>query len=154
MACWTWLNAPRVGTGDAGSVLPTRRRAGFKAAGNAGESTSFLAKQPALRRLDINRLPTILPFWQTAPGLPEHVETTERHRMPYLDTGRISLFFEDAGSGGIPVLLLHELGGSSESWREVIPSLTTDRRVIAADFRCAGRSEKPPGSFAISDIAR
>jgi len=73
--------------------------------------------------------------------------------MPYLDTGRISLFFEDAGSGGIPVLLLHELGGSSESWREVIPALTTDRRVIAADFRCAGRSEKPPGSFAISDIA-
>ena len=43
--------------------------------------------------------------------------------MPYIDTGRISLFFEDAGSGGIPVLLLHELGGSSESWREVIPLL-------------------------------
>ena len=49
--------------------------------------------------------------------------------MPYLDTGRISLFFEDAGSGGIPVLLLHELGGSSESWREVIPLLAPDRRV-------------------------
>ena len=43
--------------------------------------------------------------------------------MPYLDTGRVSLFVEDAGSGGVPVLLLHELGGSSESWREVIPLL-------------------------------
>jgi hypothetical protein len=35
--------------------------------------------------------------------------------MPYIDTGRISLFFEDAGSGGVPAMLLHELGGSSDS---------------------------------------
>ena len=73
--------------------------------------------------------------------------------MPYLDTGRISLFFKDAGRGGVPVLLLHELGGSSESWREVIPSLATDRRVIAPDVRCAGRSEKPPAPFTLADIA-
>jgi 3-oxoadipate enol-lactonase len=73
--------------------------------------------------------------------------------MPYLDTGRVSLFFEDAGRGGVPVLLLHELGGSSESWREVIPELATDRRVIAPDLRCAGRSEKPPGAFALTDVA-
>src|SRR5215469_14540771 len=73
--------------------------------------------------------------------------------MPYIDTGQVSLFFEQAGSRGIPVLLLHELGGSSESWREVIPLLASDRRVIAVDFRCAGRSEKPIGSFELSDIA-
>jgi len=62
-------------------------------------------------------------------------------------------FFEEAGSGGVPVLLLHELGGSSESWCAVIRLLATDRRVIAADMRCAGRSEKPPGGFALSDVA-
>jgi pimeloyl-ACP methyl ester carboxylesterase len=73
--------------------------------------------------------------------------------MPYIGTGRISLFFEEAGSCGIPVLLLHELGGSSESWREVIPLLATDRRVLAVDTRCAGRSEKPPGAFALADVA-
>ena len=73
--------------------------------------------------------------------------------MPYIDTGRISLFFEEAGNGGIPLLLLHELGGSSESWREVIPLLATDRRVLAVDMRCAGRSEKPPGAFALADVA-
>ena len=44
---------------------------------------------------------------------------------------------------GIPVWL----GGSSASWREVIPLFAPDRRVIAVDFRCAGRSEKPIGSF-------
>ena len=51
--------------------------------------------------------------------------------MPYVDTGLVSLFFEEAGTVGIPVLLLHELGGSSASWREVIPLFAPDRRVIA-----------------------
>jgi 3-oxoadipate enol-lactonase len=72
--------------------------------------------------------------------------------MPYIDIGRVSLFHEDVGSGGIPVLLLHELGGSSESWRGVTPLLAADRRVIAVDMRCAGRSEKPPGAFTLADI--
>ena len=73
--------------------------------------------------------------------------------MPCIDTGRISLFFEDAGTGGVPALLLHELGGSSDSWAEVIPLLATDRRLIAVDVRCAGRSEKQPGPFALADVA-
>jgi len=73
--------------------------------------------------------------------------------MPYINTGRVSLFFEDAGRGGVPVLLLHELGGSSESWGGVIPSLAADRRVVAPDFRCAGRSEKPLGDFSVADLA-
>lgn len=73
--------------------------------------------------------------------------------MPSIDIGRISLFFEDAGSGGVPVLLLHELGGSSESWWAVMPLLAADRRVIAVDMRCAGRSEKPPSAFALSNVA-
>ncbi|HWB50698.1 MAG TPA: alpha/beta fold hydrolase [Stellaceae bacterium] len=73
--------------------------------------------------------------------------------MPYLDTGRISLFYEEAGGGGVAVLLLHELGGSSESWRDVVPLLAADRRIVAVDMRCAGRSEKPPGAFALADAA-
>jgi 3-oxoadipate enol-lactonase len=73
--------------------------------------------------------------------------------MPSIDTGCISLFFEDAGSGGVPVLLLHELGGSSESWWAVMPLLAADRRVMAVDMRCAGRSEKPPSAFALSNVA-
>lgn len=73
--------------------------------------------------------------------------------MPSIDTGRIALFYEDAGSGGTPILLLHELGGSSESWAPVIPHLAPHRRVIAVDFRCAGRSEKPPGPFEMTNLA-
>jgi 3-oxoadipate enol-lactonase len=73
--------------------------------------------------------------------------------LPCIDTGRISLFFHDTGVGGVPVLLVHELGGSSESWRGVISLLATDRRVIALDIRGAGRSEKPPGAFSLADVA-
>ncbi|HTQ33891.1 MAG TPA: alpha/beta fold hydrolase [Stellaceae bacterium] len=73
--------------------------------------------------------------------------------MPCIDTGRISLFYEDAGSGGVPAMLLHELGGSSESWRAVVPLLSADRRLIAVDMRCAGLSEKPPGAFELADVA-
>jgi len=73
--------------------------------------------------------------------------------MPRIDTGRVSLFFEDTGRGGVPALLLHELGGSSESWDAAAPLLAVDRRVIAVDVRCAGRSEKPPGPFTMYDIA-
>lgn len=39
--------------------------------------------------------------------------------MPTLDSGKISLFFRDLGTGGPPILLLHELGGNSASWQQV-----------------------------------
>ena len=78
--------------------------------------------------------------------------------MPYADTGEICLHYEDTGPGGDahaapPVLLLHELGGSAESWRDVTSLLASRRRVIALDYRGAGRSEKPPGSFPLETLA-
>jgi pimeloyl-ACP methyl ester carboxylesterase len=73
--------------------------------------------------------------------------------VPYVDTGAVSLFFKEAGSGGTWALLLHELGGSSASWRSVIPLLAAVRQVVAVDLRCAGRSEKPPGAFSLADAA-
>ncbi|MGE0222094.1 MAG: alpha/beta fold hydrolase [Acetobacteraceae bacterium] len=73
--------------------------------------------------------------------------------MPYFDTGRISLHYLEAGSGGVTTLLLHELGGSSESWWRVMPLFAAKRRTIAVDLRNAGRSEKPPGAFDLTDAA-
>jgi len=58
--------------------------------------------------------------------------------MPYAELRDITLYYDDAGAGDPPVLLLHELGGSSESWRQVIPQITPHHRVIAPDKpRCA-----------------
>ena len=50
-------------------------------------------------------------------------------------------------------MLRHELGGTSESWRAAAPLLAADRHVIAVDMRRVGRSEKPPGPFALADVA-
>lgn len=73
--------------------------------------------------------------------------------MPYTDTGRIGLFHEISGAGGPPLLLIHELGGSSESWWRFLPLAARTRRTVAVDLRGAGRSEKPPGSFELADQA-
>lgn len=73
--------------------------------------------------------------------------------MPYIDTGQVSLHYDEAGQGGVPVLLLHELGGSGESWWRALPLFAQSRRTLAVDLRCAGRSEKPPGSFELADAA-
>ncbi len=73
--------------------------------------------------------------------------------MPGIDLGRTALHFTDAGAGGVPVLLLHELGGSSASCAALATLLAKDRRVIAPDLRGAGLSEKPPAPFTLDDCA-
>src|SRR5712691_9059105 len=99
--------------------------------------------------LPTRRLSSPAPSWSSTGA----ISPSRRSLMPCTDTGRVSLFFEDAGIGTPPVLLLHELGGCSESWRAVIALLAPDHRVIAVDMRCAGRSEKPPGPFTLADVA-
>lgn len=74
--------------------------------------------------------------------------------MPYAEAGGISLHYQEAGQGGVPALLLHELGGNSESWASALKLIGATRRAIAVDLRCSGRSEKPPGRFSIEDCAR
>lgn len=74
--------------------------------------------------------------------------------MPYADANGISLHYQDAGPAGAPiVLLLHELGGSGDSWAATIPLLTPSRRAIAVDCRGAGRSEKPTEPFTLEQMA-
>ncbi len=73
--------------------------------------------------------------------------------MPYAEAGGISLHYQEAGQGGVPALLLHELGGSGESWSAALPLFARTRRAFAVDLRSAGRSEKPPGAFTLMDCA-
>jgi 3-oxoadipate enol-lactonase len=73
--------------------------------------------------------------------------------MPAIDFGPISLFYEDiSGTGEKPLLLIHELGGSSASWHATIPHFAPNRRLIIPDLRGAGRSEKPPIPFDLSSV--
>jgi Predicted hydrolases or acyltransferases (alpha/beta hydrolase superfamily) len=51
-----------------------------------------------------------------------------------------TIFYRDAGQGK-PVLLLHGFGETGEVWKNQIPSLQTDFRLIIPDLPGSGRSE-------------
>lgn len=73
--------------------------------------------------------------------------------MPHIEANGISLHVATYGEGGTPVLLLHELGGSGDSWAQVVPLLTPTRHVVVPDLRWAGRSEKPLTPAGIENLA-
>jgi len=65
--------------------------------------------------------------------------------MNFMDVNGVSLRYDVQGVGP-PVVLIHEMGGSLESWGLVTPLLAGTRRVIRYDKRGMGQSEKirPP----------
>ncbi|HXG06618.1 MAG TPA: alpha/beta fold hydrolase [Nitrososphaera sp.] len=71
--------------------------------------------------------------------------------MDYLHTqkvGDIQVRYADLGSGA-PVLLIHGLGGSIESWTNNIDELARTMRVIAIDLPGFGQSDKPKISYTV-----
>jgi 3-oxoadipate enol-lactonase len=61
--------------------------------------------------------------------------------MNFIEANGVSLRYAVEGSGR-PVVLIHEMGGTMESWGLVAPSLAAQRRVVRYDTRGAGFSEK------------
>ncbi len=57
-----------------------------------------------------------------------------------------------AGSGPA-VLLLHGIGDSSATWRDLIPRLARDHTVIAPDLLGHGASDKPRADYAVAAYA-
>ena len=68
-----------------------------------------------------------------------------------LDEGRLSYLTDGQGP---PLLLLHSLGVSSESWSKVIEPLAQSYSVYAWDMMGHGDSDKPLRNFLIEDYAR
>jgi 3-oxoadipate enol-lactonase len=61
--------------------------------------------------------------------------------MPFVQVNDVLLHYTREGSGGSP-LLLHELGGSTQSWEHVGNGCAQQHDMICPDLRGAGRSEK------------
>jgi pimeloyl-ACP methyl ester carboxylesterase len=57
-----------------------------------------------------------------------------------------------AGSGP-PVVLIHGIGGSSETWQSVIPALARHHLVIAPDLLGHGRSDRPRADYSVAAYA-
>jgi pimeloyl-ACP methyl ester carboxylesterase len=84
---------------------------------------------------------SLTPYEEVWRNLPEN-------RRLELEGQRVHV--EVAGEGP-PLLLLHGFGGSSWSWREVIPELSRIRTVVALDLNGFGWTERPrePGSYSL-----
>ncbi|HVG19154.1 MAG TPA: alpha/beta fold hydrolase [Blastocatellia bacterium] len=72
--------------------------------------------------------------------------------MPYADNDGTKIYWEERGSGE-PLLLIMGLGYTLDMWHRTRPSLAERYRVIAFDNRGVGRSDVPPGPYAISTMA-
>ena len=73
--------------------------------------------------------------------------------MDWIDLGAAALRYELAGTESPVLVLLHEMGGSLESWDALVPLLRPRARVLRYDARGAGLSELPPGPLRIEDLA-
>jgi 3-oxoadipate enol-lactonase len=73
--------------------------------------------------------------------------------MHFIEVNGVALRFELSGQGERTIVLIHEMGGSLESWDAVAPALATDRRVLRYDTRGAGVSEKVRGTLTIDTMA-
>ena len=62
--------------------------------------------------------------------------------MDWIEVNGVSLRYDIGGNGEETVILIHELGGSLESFDEVLPGFQKDFRVLRYDQRGFGLSEK------------
>jgi 3-oxoadipate enol-lactonase len=67
--------------------------------------------------------------------------------VPFIDANGVSLHYELSGARGPSVVLLHELGGTLNSWDKVAPRLAQRGRVLRYDQRGSGLSEKVRSDF-------
>jgi 3-oxoadipate enol-lactonase len=73
--------------------------------------------------------------------------------MRWIDANGISIRWTLEGTGGPAVVLLHEMGGTLESWDEVVPALVAaGYRVLRFDQRGCGGSEKPRGGITAREL--
>jgi 3-oxoadipate enol-lactonase len=69
----------------------------------------------------------------------------------WLTSSGVSIHFEVSGRGQRSLILVHELGGSLDSWDAVVPLLEPEFRIVRFDQRGSGLSEKVRQPFTIDD---
>lgn len=72
--------------------------------------------------------------------------------MPWIEANGLSFHYKLEGTSGPTVVLLHELGGSLESWDKVAPGLAARFRVFRYDQRGFGLSEKIRHSYGLEQL--
>lgn len=73
--------------------------------------------------------------------------------MNWIEVNGTSLRYDVHGSGKSTLVLVHEMGGTLDSWDQVVPALSHARQVLRYDTRGAGLSEKIGGAVTWTDMA-
>ena len=73
--------------------------------------------------------------------------------MDFIELDGLTLRYELSGRGDRTLVLVHEMGGSLESWDDVAPRFAESRRVLRYDTRGAGMSQKVRGELGIDTMA-
>ena len=73
--------------------------------------------------------------------------------MDFAEINGAGLRHELSGKGAKTLVLVHEMGGSLESWDEVAPLFAETRQVLRYDCRGAGLSQKVRGELALDTMA-
>ena len=84
------------------------------------------------------------------PKVPE--QAALGHEMQYRVVHGYQRAYVHVGRGPA-LLLLHGIGDSSETWREIIPILARTHTVIAPDLLGHGRSDKPRADYSVAAYA-
>ena len=74
-------------------------------------------------------------------------------RLGYADTPLGQLHYAEAGSGGTPVICLHQTPRSYDEFAELMPLVGPHHRIIAMDMYGFGQSAKPEGPQSIEQYA-
>jgi pimeloyl-ACP methyl ester carboxylesterase len=72
--------------------------------------------------------------------------------MDFIEVNGTALRYGMSGAGAFTLVLIHEMGGTLESWDFVLPMLSAKRRVLRYDTRGAGLSEKVRGNLTIDTM--
>jgi 3-oxoadipate enol-lactonase len=72
--------------------------------------------------------------------------------VSFAEVNGTALRYDVTGSGSSTLVLIHEMGGTIESWDAVAPLLSEKRRVLRYDTRGAGLSQKVRPPLAIDTM--
>jgi 3-oxoadipate enol-lactonase len=73
--------------------------------------------------------------------------------MNWIEVNGTSLRYELSGDGPTTLVLVHEMGGTLDSWDQGLGALNNGRQVLRYDTRGAGLSEKINGGVTWNDMA-
>jgi 3-oxoadipate enol-lactonase len=67
----------------------------------------------------------------------------------FIEVNGVAIRYALSGNGPQTLVLFHEMGGSLDSWNGLVPLLPENLKVLRADMRGAGMSEKVSGTLDI-----